>query len=558
MFVRVTTRRASNKEYRSVQIVESYRDPAKGMAPRTRVLAHLGSLEALSQGEADNLIRGLNRILGREAGADSELLEARDFGHVYAVHKSWEGLKLDQLLRPFLRSEEQEIDPLPLVRLMVINRLCDPCSKLALLEWLEGVAVPGFTSAKPVYPSLLRAMDKLIAHKRGIEPPLARKFLSLDKGQVDLVLYDITSTYFEGERSIKEGDFRQHGFSRDQRPDRRQVVIGMVMTPEGLPLCHHVFCGSTQDKSTVQEVILDLKERFKLRRVIFVGDRGMLSHENLETILEEKLGFIVAHPLRRNPIAREVLEGLAGQFDHRAGAAEQFLVDERQGVRFIVAFDPTMAVQVARERQKRLKKADTFIQEALKRLQHPSGKGSPPTSQGTYTRIHDYLKRRDLLRYYELEVTEREVKVSEKLPARQWEEVCDGVLLLETTDSSLSPQQVVGHYKQLQELERGWRTLKSSLKLRPIYHWTERRIRAHIFLCVLALQVEWVMRQRLRQAGEPISVARALEKLRQIKAGILQIHGVRSTVLTHLTEEHKLLFQKLGLPLPRVKDICLM
>lgn len=162
------------------------------------------------------------------------------------------------------------------------------------------------------------------------------------------------------------------------------------------------------------------------------------------------------------------------------------------------------------------------------------------------------------MRYYELEVTEREVKVSEERTARQWEEVCDGVLLLETTDSSLSSQQVVGHYKQLQELEQGWRTLKSSLKLRPIHHWTERRIRAHIFLCVLALQIEWIMRRRLRQAGESVSVAGALEKLRRIKAGILEIHGMRSTVLTRLTDEHKLLFQKLGLPLPRAKEICLM
>lgn len=557
MFTRVTIRRVGGKEYRYVQIVESYRDPAKSKTPRTRVLAHLGSLEDLVQGEADNLIRGLNRILGRQTGADSELLEARDFGHVYAVYKSWEGLKLDQLFRPFL-PQEQGMDPLPLVRLMVVNRLCDPCSKLALLDWLEGVVVPGFASGKPPYDSLLRAMDKLIAHKNSIEPRVAKKLLSLDKGQVDLVLYDVTSTYFEGDRSIEEVDLRQYGFSRDQRPDRRQVVIGMVMTPEGLPLCHHVFCGSTADKSTVQGVILDLKERFRLSRVIFVGDRGMLSRKNLEAILEEKLGFIVAHPLRRNAVAREVLEELAGQFNRNAGTGEQFLVDERQGVRFIVAFDPAMATQVAQQRQERLKKADAFIQGVLNRLQRPSTQGSPPTPQGTYTKIHDYLKQRGLLRYYKLEVTDRGVKVLEDRPARQWEESCDGVLLLETTDFNLSPQEIVAHYKQLQELERGWRTLKSSLQIRPVYHWTERRIRAHIFLCMLALQVERVMRRRLRQAGESISVAGALEKLRRIKAAILETHGMRSTVLTRLTEEQKLLFQKLGLPLPRAKEICLM
>lgn len=553
MYFRVTTHRRKDKEYRFLQLAESYRDPAKGKAPRVRVLAHLGRIDSLSEPEMETLLRTFRRAFGREAAP--ELEEARDFGHVWAVHKTWESLELEKPLYRNLASE-QGFDPVPLIRLMVINRLCDPSSKLALLDWMDGAAVPGFEEGKPAYHGLLRAMDKLIKCKKPLELPLAKRLLPWKKGEVDLVLYDITSTYFEGEHSIEVGDLRQYGYSRDHRPDRRQVVVGMVMTPEGMPLCHHVFGGSTADKSTVRQVIRDLKKRFGLREVIFVGDRGMLSEENLEAILEEKLGFIVAHPLRKNRIAREVLGGLAGRFDRSVGAGEQFLVDERQGVRFVMAFDPLMARQMAQQRQKALSQADAFVQEALSRLGQPHDVGRLPTVQGTYNQIRDYLRRRDLLRYYQMKVTGEEVEVSSQQKARQWEESCDGVLLLETTDATFSPQEIVAHYKGLQELERGWRTLKSSLRVRPVHHWTERRIRAHIFLCVLALQVEWVMRQRLHQAeAEGISVAHALDRLRQIKLGKIQVDGIGFPVVSRLTEEHKLIFQKLGLPLPRVKKV---
>jgi transposase len=549
MFIRIARQRQGKKEYRSLQIAESFRDPDKGGAPRTRILAHLGTLENLGEKQIEKLIAGLQRALGREISEEKigELLSAKDFGHVYAVCETWNRLGLTAILNRLGIAGEASFPAADLVRLMVVNRVCDPCSKLALLEWLDGVHFPGHEESRPSYHHLLRAMDRLIAIQEKAEPAIARKFLSLFDQQVDLVFYDITSTYFEGDRSIEEDDVRRYGYSRDGRFDRRQITIGVVMTRDGIPLCHHVFPGNTVDKTTVVEVVRDMKSRFDLRNVIFVGDRGMLSDENLETILSEELGFIVAHPLRRSNIAVEVITELGRKFD-RTRDEEQFLSDERASLRFVLAYSPQIAREVKEERTARLSRADGFIGECLRKLANPSGRGRKATPQGTYDRIRDYLRDHHLLSFYDVELEDNNVVVRPDKKARAWEEKIDGMLLLETTDLTLPPKEIVRRYKELAEIERGFRALKSSLMLRPVYHWTEDRIRAHVFICVLALQIERLMRKRLQS----VSVRKAIDRLRQIKAGELRVGKVTTKTLTRATEEQQNLFKFLDVPLPRI------
>lgn len=549
MFIRIARQRQGKKQYRSLQIAESFRDPDKGGSPRTRILAHLGTLENLGEKQIEKLIAGLQRALGREVTEEKigELLSAKDFGHVYAVCETWNRLGLGATLNRLGIAGEASFPAADLVRLMVVNRVCDPCSKLALLEWLDGVHFPGYEEIRPSYHHLLRAMDRLIAIKEKAEPAIAKKFLSLFDQQVDLVFYDITSTYFEGDKSIEEDDVRRYGYSRDGRFDRRQITIGVVMTRDGIPLCHHVFPGNTVDKTTVVEVVRDITSRFDLRNVIFVGDRGMLSDENLETILDEELGFIVAHPLRRSQIATEVITELGSKFD-RAKEEEQFLSDERTTLRFVLAHSPQIAREVKEERQARLLRADGFIGDCLRKLAHPSGRGRKATPQGTYDRIRDYLRDHHLLSFYEVELQGGEVVVRPDKKARTWEEKIDGMLLLETTDLTLPPKEIVRRYKELAEIERGFRALKSSLMLRPVYHWTEDRIRAHVFVCVLALQIERLMRKRL----QAVSVRKAIDRLRRIKAGELRFGGVTTRTMTRTTEEQQNLFKFLEVPLPRI------
>lgn len=388
-------------------------------------------------------------------------------------------------------------------------------------------------------------MDRLIAIKDRAEPLIATRLLA-EREAVDLVFYDITSTYFEGERSLVDDDVRRHGYSRDHRGDRRQVVIGLVMTRDGIPLCHHVFPGNTADKTTVVAVVADLKQRFHLKRVVFVGDRGMLSEANLEHLLGEEVGFIVAHPVRKNAQATAVIGAVRPTFD-AAVAQEQYREELREGVRFVVAYAPEIAADTRANRLARLAKADLWIKDVQRKLANPSGRGKPPTAQGAYDRIRDYLRDRTLLGLYEVELIGDRLSVKKNRKALAWEETIDGVLMLETTDLKLPAAEVVTRYKELAEIERGWRTLKSSLLLRPVYHWTERRILAHIFICVLALQVERWMRNRLKT----VSVPKALRLLQQIKVGQLSVNGKTMIVATKPTAEQKELLQTLGVkPIP--------
>ncbi|MDI6800414.1 MAG: IS1634 family transposase, partial [Actinomycetota bacterium] len=434
-----------------------------------------------------NLGNGLLKAAGvvPQEGVQPQLLNARHFGHVHVAQRVWEALGLSQALEDAGIAGAASFPVVEFVRLLVINRLCDPCSKLALLDWLESVHCP--MSEKPSYHHLLRAMDRLGEAKDKAEPLIAKCLLE-DEAPPDLVFYDITSTYFEGDKSLAEDDFRRYGYSRDHRPDRRQIVIGMVMSRSGIPLCHHVFDGNTVDKTTVAGVVKDLKERFALTRTVFVGDRGMLSDGNLETLLDENLGFIVAHPLRRNALAAEVI-GEIGKGLDRTSEQEQFLEQRREGVRFVLAWSPAISREVEQSRTERLQKADAWIKKQTNSLAKPAKRGRKPTVQGTYDRIRDYLRDKNLLSLYELGLADGKVTGKKNQKALAWERTISGMLLLETTDMTLAAEEVVSRYKELAEIERGWRALKSTLLLRPVYHWTEKRILAHVFICVLALQL---------------------------------------------------------------------
>jgi transposase len=539
MFIRIAKQTRKNKVYRHLQIAESYRDPEKGNSPRTRILAHLGTIEGLGEEQIEKLIAGLQRSIGKSPDFHPELLFARDYGHVHAVGGAWDQLGLLAALDDAGIRGGASFDAASLVRLLVVNRICDPCSKLALLDWLESVRYDG--AQEPSYHHLLRAMDRLIAVKEAAEPLIAKRLIAGDE-KIDLVFYDITSTYFEGDRSLVEDDLRRYGYSRDGRFDKRQIVIGLVMTRSGIPLCHHIFPGNTVDKSTVIEVIRDLKSRFNLDRVIFVGDRGMLSDDNLDTLLGEGLGFIVAYPLRRNGFATEVIGGLKGEFD-RKSETEQFREDLREGMRFVVAYSPKIAAEVKAVRLERLQKADAWIKEVRQRLSSPSGRGRTPTPQGTYDRIRDYLRDHHLLGFYSVELSAGTLSVTKNRSALDWEVAIDGMLMLGTTDLESPPEEIVRRYKELAEIERGWRSLKSTLLLRPVYHWTEKRIRAHVFVCVLALQLERWMRRKLAGIS---SVPKAIEVLKRIKIGELVMGGRKKRVLTRPTAEQTGLLNALG------------
>lgn len=319
------------------------------------------------------------------------------------------------------------------------------------------------------------------------------------------------------------------------------------MGGNGIPLCHHVFPVNTVDKTTVAEVVADLKSRFKLRRVIFVGDRGMLSDDNVDALLVEEFGYILAHPLRRGALAREGIRLLVDKFD-RESQDEQHAEDVSSGIRCVLSYSPKIAAEARDGRMQRLSEADAFVKERINRLKRPAAKGRKPTPQGTYDRIRDHLRDKGLLSLYRLEINGEKVSVGADKKAREWEEVIDGLLLLETTDLASPAEEIVKRYKELAEIERGWCSLKSTPLLHPVYHWTEERIRAHVFICLLALQVERWMRKKLNG----MSVPAAIRQLRQIK--MVEIIGGDGHLIlpTRTTPEQKVILAKLGVQEPGI------
>jgi transposase len=414
--------------------------------------------------------------------------------------------------------------------------------------------------------------------KAELEPKLAGPILTLFDAPLDLVFYDLTSCYFEIERADKvrnpssEPDkptLRNYGYDRD-RSGCPQVVLGLVMTKDGIPLCHQVFSGETPDKATFQEVILDVKSRFPVQRCVVVSDRGLLSQDNLAALGEAQLDYIVARPLRHNLVSRQVIQATAPQFQtqikqwksDRTPLEEQECFQEvtLDGRRFVVAYKADIARQTQRTRQRKLAEATEYIRRRLARLRNQETgvhvPGRTLSHQETLIHLHDYLKKRQLNRYYHLRLdSDGRVVCDPHEENRRWELLIDGKLILETTNKTLTPPQVVHQYKELQDIERCFRTLKSSLDIRPVYHWVDRRIRAHIFICVMALQLHRLMRSRLHQAKIFTSPERVLEKLAFHRTVQAEIDGKKFDGLIPPTPEQLDFFKALGVPAPHHQNL---
>ena len=568
MYVRVVTSKQGDKTYRSVQFVESYRDADKGGKPRTRVLLHLGNVDDLSGEKVDRLVDGLLRAVGRPAAAVGEVDVpfALDFGDVWAIVGIWQQLRIGTILKEKARHSRREFDLEAHIRLMVVNRLCDPRSKLGLLTWLEGVYVPGIDRESVSYDNLLRAMDFLIEQKAAIEREVFAAVRTLFDDELEMVFYDLTSSYFEGEKSVTAGDIRKYGYSRDHRGDRRQIVIGMVTTTDGIPIAHHVFAGNTLDRKTVEEVVKDLRERLGLKGVTFVGDRGILSAANREAIRGAGMDYLMAHGLRRDGDSLDLLERCdpilkKARKEGRSVVVAGGMYGVRPDDHFAISYDPEIARTSRENRQERLTKADAAIEEilgALKRAKDPAvrQRGRKLTADGAQLRIHDYLRDHEITRLYDVRLDADAplgVTVAPNEDARAFEQRIDGILIVEGSRKELTPAEMIEKYKSLAEIERSWRALKSTLRLRPVFHWTEDRIKAHVFVCVLALVVERVMRKKL--AGTKTSVPAALETLRRIRAGKATVARKSVPVLTHVSKEAREIYGNLGVTAPKVSDV---
>jgi transposase len=562
MFIRSIKVPSSNgtvHEY--VRIVSSVREHGK---VKQEVIANLGRRDTL-EAVLPQLIRFLQgeeepHALAPELGRDGplEVLDASTWGpllvarHFFGHLGLWQVLDAGKRWPKLLPSEDPDDDWVSRVLVLIANRLVRPSSEHALAHWLETDYVcdragrryrPRWKQHGRVHVDgaqlqrWYRTLDHLLLNKDRVEVALYERLRTLFDFQADLVFYDVTSTYFEGQGPPT---LAKHGYSRDGKPRNVQVVVGVVLVA-GWPIAHHVWAGNTRDSTTVPEVIQDLSQRFRFRRLVFVGDRGMVTESNLALLQEHaEHGFLVGMTRRQNPEAEALIDRVdeakwidcvlginAREKKQPPRTRVQEVRCDRAGVRvFVVDSDERRAYE---ERQRT--KAMQRVRGLLEKVQTRVTKGQLKQPEKIGAAVERALQKHHGSRYYTWALHEGRLVISEHPVNLPREKKYEGKYLIQTDQRDITPEQAVEHYKDLSEVERGFRSLKDPLGMRPIWHHQERRVKAHILVAALAFLIERMLERALKDAGLSLSARSAWEALQTIRYVQFRVDGeVRSGV----------------------------
>jgi len=423
----------------------------------------------------------------------------------------------------------------------VVNKLSDPKSKLGIFEWLSGVWWPGHGFDERVLETkeevgdeekekmrrrevmkFYRGLDHLLGMKEEIENHLYYRFRDIFSLEVDLVFYDLTSSYFEGKGPER---LAKLGYSRDHQPGQPQIVIGLLMC-NGLPIGHEVFEGNRVDKKTVKEILKKLKDQFKIKRCIFVGDRGLISKENLEVLERDEnySGFesILSLRRRRNKEVKEILLTKAPLIYHRLNDNLEYReVWGKDGLRYIICRNLEISQEQKEDRQKNM----VEIEKELEELKGKVDSQKEPSLKRIVKGIEEILSHRHTYRLYRYELDEknRSFQYEKNEEGIRVENELDGVYILRTYEQGLTAEEIIESYKDLQDIERAFRSLKSPLELRPFYHHKEERVRAHVLICVLAYTIQKAVEKMLIDRGFKLTGEKAFSLFKQMGVAVMKV-----------------------------------
>jgi transposase len=529
--------KAPNGRHEYLRLVESFRD---GDKVKQRIVAHLGRKDLLAP-HLDALIRLLQSDQDTPrwvAVNDISTPRASTWGPILVARHLFDKLSLGSILdadQPLLRHGQplsERIFPL------LANRLTRPGSEHALAQWLEDFYVcnPAGSRWAPVWKQSHRvkvgfdqlklwyqSLDDLLGQKQRVEKEVYLELRNLFSLQPNLVFYDITSTYFEGTGPARLGRF---GYSRDGKPRNRQVVIGVVMM-DGWPVAHHVFAGNRLDQTTVLEVVQDLNRRFELNRVVFVGDRGMMTIGNVEQLRKAQQGYLVGLQRRNRKDTSEYIHQAEGRTDWQecpAGitASEKSVVPRTRvvevpgkeaGVRVFVVDSDERELYERGMRELSMERARKDL-EALQ-AQVEKGELKEPDKIGAAAATK--LRRNHGHRYFDWELRKGKFQFFDHPVNLAREKALEGKYVIQTEEQNLSAIEAVAAYKDLNEVERGFSHLKNLLELRPVYHHRDERVQAHVFVAALALLLDRALEKSLRAAGSHLSSPFAWQALEMIR-----------------------------------------
>jgi transposase len=587
MFLRRYQRRKNGKPHTYWALAESHRT-AKGS--RQKIVAYLGELTSDEQDGWAKLgahldgkpqrrpERSLFDPPKQDTPRDDEPLlvklssirleRTRDFGDVWLAWGLWRMLGLDSLLEELLEPGRETVSWSAMAAILTIARFCEPSSELHIADtWYRRTALEELLDVVPEQvhtDRLYKALDQLLPHKEALEKHLRERLGELFELQCDLLLYDVTSTYFEGE--LAGCPLAKRGYSRDSRPDRPQVCIGLVVTEEGFPLGYEVFAGNTHDSQTVQTMIEALEKKYGSLHRVWVMDRGMVSEANLKFLRERGGHYIVGTP-----------KAMLHQFEQHL--AEKNWSQAQAGVEVKLVPSPEgdetfLLARSADRRAKELAMHDRFtarLEAGLKKMQAGVEAGRLKDEAAAGQRLGRLLQQ-NWRASHAFDVTIRkldaprgrqrlEITWQRNQKFADWSQLADGCYLLRSNLTGVDAATLWKRYIQLTEVEWAFRIAKDELVIRPIWHQKEDRVKAHILVCFLAYVLWKTLAGWMRGAGLGDAPRTVIEDLAKLKSGDVTLRARASAAaperritlrcVTEPDEAQAILLHRLGLTPPR-------
>lgn len=571
MYLRRHVRKKNDVEYDSWSLVESVRTL---QGPRQRIVATIGKLPGMNKEERVGW-EEIGRILDGKPKPEPDLFEKEDsipqwatidlkrvsverlrhFGDVYLGLALWKKLGLGEFCKKHLPQGREDISWSLMSAVLVLARFSAPSSKSQIAQsWYAKTSLDdllGVSCDKVNDDRLYRALDELLPFKDDLCRHLQDRYGKLFDIGFDFLLYDVTSTYFEG--SAKFNPQAKRGYSRDGRPDCAQVCIGLVATPEGLPLAFEIFDGNRTDVTTLPEIIDMMENKYGKVRRLWVMDRGMVSEENLESLRKRKTSYLVgtSKAMLKHYEKEIVQEGWrkvrndveVKLLNSPEGSEETFILCRSHGRkekemailnRFAGKLEAGLTHLAAQAKKGKIKKE--IIDRRIGRLLERYSQASP---------------------LFDITVTSEEKKITilfKKNDRYAWVCKASGSYLLRTNWKEKDPATLWKTYIQLTEVEEAFRITKTELGLRPVYHQKQDRVNAHILVCFLALSMWRTLQQWMKSKGLGTAPRKLLEEMREIKSMDVLLPARDKTFRLRLVasapKELKVLLYRLGLPLP--------
>lgn len=532
MHVAITKRTYNGKTYSSTLLRQTYREDGK---VKHRTLANLSALP-------DDVINLIRRALKGETfvspSESMKITSSKSHGAVFAILSTIRKIGLDKLL-----GGDQEWRSIVLG--MIIARLVEPGSKRFTASYWQQTTLGSLLSLPDsVSPNVLYdAMDTLLKHQSTIEKKLAKKHL--EEGA--LVLYDLSSSYLEGTHC----PLAEFGYSRDKKRSKKQFTYGLMTNKDGCPIAIEVFPGNRTDAKTLQEQVTRLRDRYSLRRVVMVGDRGMITKTRIADL--NKVGYDWITALRANDI----------QHLYEDGAFQLSLFDEQEvaeiehpdftGERLILNRNPLMTEERRRNRQNLLAATELDLEKIRIRVEA----GRLVAADKIGIAVGKVINKHKMAKHFILEISDGAFQYTPDVERIEKEARLDGIYVVRTsvTQDDMTMDEVVKTYRGLQQVEQAFRNMKNmQLELRPVFHRLEERVRAHVFLCMLAYHVQWHIVRSLRSLKEQDeraygSFRLVIERLKSIQRNTVECAGQSFEQITQPDEYQQKILDALGVTL---------